>query len=324
MNATMKPILAALTLAVTTALAPLQAHAQAYPAKPIRMVIPYPPGGPTDVMGRLVATRLPEVLGQNVVVDNKPGASGQIGAGEVARGAPDGYTLLANASIQVINPHVYAKPLNDAMKDFVPVAIIATVPLVLVVPPSQSVKNVKELAAWFKTRPGNFASSSIASAPHLAGEHFKLLTGTDLQHVAYKGSAPALTDLAGGQVQLMFDSLPSAMPFIRGNKLRALAISSPRRVAALPDTPTMIEEGYPGFDLGTWYAIYAPAGTPREVLGRLNAAVTKLTGSPELRERIGALGSEPATLGLEESAAFNRSEFERWGGIVRAARVKLD
>ena len=315
-------------------LTPLSALAQAgppgaagaFPSKPIRMVIPYPPGGPTDVLGRIVAAKLPEVLGQQVVVDNKPGASGQIGAGDVARAAPDGYTLLANASIHVINPHVYSKPLVDALKDFTPVALIGIVPLVMVVPPSQSARDVKEFIAWAKANPGkvNFASSSTASAQHLAGEHFKQIAGIDMQHVPYKGSAPALADLAGGQVQLMFDSMPSSMGFIRGGKLKVLAVSNPKRVAALPNVPTMIEAGIADFDLGTWYGIWGPAGLPRDLVAKLNAEIVKVVALPETRERLAALGAETSAYSAEEFAAFNRRELERWGRIVRAANIKLD
>ncbi len=300
--------------------------AGAFPSKPIRMVIPYPPGGPTDVLGRIVAAKLPELLGQQVVVDNKPGASGQIGAGDVARAAPDGYTLLANASIHVINPHVYSKPLVDALKDFTPVALIGIVPLVMVVPPSQSARDVKEFIAWAKANPGkvNFASSSTASAQHLAGEHFKQVVGIDMQHVPYKGSAPALADLAGGQVQLMFDSMPSSMGFIRGGKLKVLAVSNPKRVAALPNVPTMIEAGVADFDLGTWYGIWGPAGLPRDLVAKLNAEIVKVVALPETRERLAALGAETSAYSAEEFAAFNRRELERWGRIVRAANIKLD
>ena len=307
-------------------LTPLYCWAQAFPSKAIRMVIPYPPGGPTDVLGRIVAAKLPEILGQPVVVDNKPGASGQIGAGDVARSAPDGYTLLTNASIHVINPHVYSKPLVDAVKDFTPVALIGIVPLVMVVPPSQAARDVKEFIAWAKANPGkvNFASSSTASAPHLAGEHFRQVTGIDMQHVPYKGSAPALADLAGGQVQLMFDSMPSSMGFIRGGKLKVLAVSNPKRVAALPNVPTMIESGVPDFDLGTWYGIWAPAGTPRDIVHKLNADVVRAVSQADVKEKLAALGAEPSAFSAEEFAAFNRTEYERWGRIVRASNIKLD
>ena len=316
---------------LVSTLTPLLAFAQAgppgaFPSRPIRMVIPYPPGGPTDVLGRIVAAKLPEVLGQQVVVDNKPGASGQIGAADVARAAPDGYTLLGNASIHVINPHVYSKPLVDAVREFTPVALIGIVPLVMVVPMSQAARDVKEFIAWARANPGkvNFASSSVASAPHLAGEHFKQVTGIDMQHVAYKGSAPALADLAGGQVQLMFDSMPSSMGFIRGGKLKVLAVSNPKRVLALPNVPTMVEAGVADFDLGTWYGIWGPAGLPRDLAAKLNAAIVKAVGLPDTREKLAALGAEPSAFSAEEFAAFNRSELERWGCIVRAANVKLD
>jgi tripartite-type tricarboxylate transporter receptor subunit TctC len=314
-----------LIVLLISTLTPISALAQ-WPQKSIRMVIPYPPGGPTDVLGRIVAAKLPEVLGQPVVVDNKPGASGQIGAADVAKSAPDGYTLLTNASIHVINPHVYSKPLVDAVKDFTPVALIGIVPLVMVVPPGQAARDVKEFIAWARANPGkvNFASSSAASAPHLAGEHFKQVTGIDMQHVPYKGSAPALADLAGGQVQLMFDSMPSSMGFIKGGKLKVLAVSNPKRVSALPNVPTMIEAGVAGFDLGTWYGIWAPAGTPRDVIAKLNADIVRVVGLPDVKERLAGLGAEPSVFSAEEFAAFNRSELERWGRIVRAANIKLD
>ncbi len=315
----------ALLIALLT-LAPFPGVAQQWPQKTIRMVIPYPPGGPTDVLARIVAAKLPDALGQQVVVDNKPGASGQIGAREVAKATPDGTTLLANASIHVINPHVYSSPMVDAIKDFTPVALIGIVPLVMVVPASQPARDVKEFIAWARANPGkvNFASSSAASAPHLAGEHFKQLTGLDMQHVPYKGSAPALADLTGGQVQLMFDSMPSSMAFIRGGRIKVLAVSNPRRVAALPNVPTMIEAGVPDFDLGTWYGVWAPAGTPREIVARLNAEIVRIVAQPDVKERLAALGAEPAALSPEEFAVFNKSELERWGRIVRAANVKLE
>ena len=314
--------LAALLLCLASA----AAHAQAWPSKPIRMVVPYPPGGPTDVMGRIVAVELSKATGQPVVVDNKPGASGQIGAQDVARAAGDGYTLLANASIHVINPHVLSKPLFDPLKEFAPVALAGTVPLVFVVPPTLPARTPQEFVAWAKQNPGkvNFASSSTASAPHLAGEYLKQLTGIDMQHIPYKGSAPALADVAGGQVQMMLDPLPSAMPFIKGGKLRAIALSAPARVSAMPELPTMAESGFPGFDLGSWYGIWAPASTPRELVARINAEIVKAMRPAEVKERVQGLGAEPGAMSAEEFSAFSRSEYERWGKIVRAAGVKLD
>ncbi len=314
-----------LVLFIST-LTPIFASAQSWPQKPIRMVIPYPPGGPTGVMGRLVATKLPELLGQPVIVDNKPGASGQMGAAEVAKAAPDGYTFLTNASIHVINPHVYSKPMVDPIREFTPVALIGVVPLVMVVPPMQPAKDVKEFIAWARANPGkvNFASASSASAQHLAGEHFKQVTGIDMQHVPYNGSGPALADLVGGHVQLMFDSLPSSMSFIRSGKLKALGASSPKRLAVLPDVPTLIEAGVPDFDLTTWYGVWAPAGTPKDIVARMNAEIVRLVVLPDMKEKLAGLGVEASAFTPEQFAAFNRTEYERWGRIVRAANIKLD
>ena len=314
-----------LVLLIST-LTPIFASAQSWPQKPIRMVIPYPPGGPTGVMGRLVATKLPELLGQPVIVDNKPGASGQMGAADVAKAAPDGYTFLTNASIHVINPHVYSKPMVDPIREFTPVALIGVVPLVMVVPPMQPAKDVKEFIAWAKANPGkvNFASASSASAQHLAGEHFKQVTGIDMQHVPYNGSGPALADLVGGHVQLMFDSLPSSMSFIRSGKLKALGASSSKRLAVLPDVPTLIEAGVPDFDLTTWYGVWAPAGTPKDIVARMNAEIVRLVVMPDMKEKLAGLGVEASAFTPEQFAAFNRTEYERWGRIVRAANIKLD
>lgn len=314
-----------LVLLIST-LTPIFASAQSWPQKPIRMVIPYPPGGPTGVMGRLVATKLPELLGQPVIVDNKPGASGQMGAADVAKAAPDGYTFLTNASIHVINPHVYSKPMVDPIREFTPVALIGVVPLVMVVPPMQPAKDVKEFIAWAKANPGkvNFASASSASAQHLAGEHFKQVTGIDMQHVPYNGSGPALADLVGGHVQLMFDSLPSSMSFIRSGKLKALGASSTKRLAVLPDVPTLIEAGVPDFDLTTWYGVWAPVGTPKDIVARMNAEIVRLVVMPDMKEKLAGLGVEASAFTPEQFAAFNRTEYERWGRIVRAANIKLD
>ena len=314
-----------LVLLIST-LTPIFASAQSWPQKPIRMVIPYPPGGPTGVMGRLVATKLPELLGQPVIVDNKPGASGQMGAAEVAKAAPDGYTFLTNASIHVINPHVYSKPMVDPIREFTPVALIGVVPLVMVVPPMQPAKDVKEFIAWAKANPGkvNFASASSTSAQHLAGEHFKQVTGIDMQHVPYNGSGPALADLVGGHVQLMFDSLPSSMSFIRSGKLKALGASSTKRLAVLPDVPTLIEAGVPDFDLTTWYGVWAPVGTPKDIVARMNAEIVRLVVMPDMKEKLAGLGVEASAFTPEQFAAFNRTEYERWGRIVRAANIKLD
>lgn len=324
---TRRPWLAAATLAALTLLgAPGLAGAQAFPAKPIRLIVPYPPGGPTDVLLRIIAGPLGERLGQSVVIDNKPGASGMVGADMVAKASADGYTLLGNASIHVINPSLYAKTAYDAIKDFAPVSLVADVPLVLVVNPAQPVASVKELIALAKAKPGAlaFASSGNAAAPHLAGEAFKIATGTDMLHVPYKGSGPALTDLMGGQVQLMFDSLPSSMPFIQGGKLRALAVTTALRSSALPNLPTVAESGVPGYDMSTWYGVWAPAGTPREVVARLGREIAAVVQLPAVRDRLLALGAEPVGNSPEEFSAFNRSELAKWARIVKQSGAKVD
>ena len=302
------------------------ASAQDYPSKPIRIIVPYPPGGPTDILARVVAAKLAEKLGQPITIDNKAGASGMIGADMVAKAAPDGYTLLANASIHVINPSVQAKSPYDAIKDFAPVSLIADVPLVLVVTQTLPAQSVKELIALGKAKPGtlNFASSGNAAAPHLAGEAFKIATGVDMQHVPYKGSGPAVSDLIGGQVQLMFDSLPSSIGHIKSGKLRALAVTTSKRAGALPDLPTVAESGVPGFDISTWYGVWAPAGTPKQIVNRISAEIAAIVRTPEIRERLASLGAEPVGDTPEEFAAYTRSELAKWARIVKASGAKAD
>lgn len=296
----------------------------AWPAKQIRVVIPYPPGGPTDILGRIVAQQLSVNLGQPVVVENKPGASGMIGADQVAKSPPDGYTLLVNASIHVINPSLYKKPLYDAIRDFAPVSLIAEVPLVLVAAPSLGLGTVADVIAAAKAKPINFASSGNAAAPHLAGEAFKSATGVPMQHVPYKGSGPALTDVIGGQTELMFDSMPSSIGHIRAGKLRAIAVTSAKRTSALPDVPTIAEAGIAGFDISTWYGVWAPAGTPRDIVARVSSEVAKIVRSPQVRERLAGLGATPVGNTPEEFAAYNQSELAKWGKIVKASGATVD
>jgi tripartite-type tricarboxylate transporter receptor subunit TctC len=305
---------------------PLGAMAQDYPQRPIRVIVPFPPGGPTDVLARIVAPRLAERLGQRVVVDNKPGASGMIGADLVAKAAPDGYTLLVNASIHVINPSLYPKTPYDAIADFAPVSNLADVPLVLTVHPKLQARSVKDLVTLAKSAatPLAFASAGNATSQHLSGEAFKIAAGVDLLHVPYKGSAPALTDLIGGQVQLMFDSLPSSMPFIKSGAIRPLAVTTARRSSALPEVPTLAESGFPGFGISTWYGMWAPAGTPPAVVQRLSREVAAIVRLPEVRDRFGALGAEPVGNAPEEFAAFAKAELAKWGGIVNRSGAKVD
>ncbi len=306
-----------------------QALAQAvdaYPNKPIRMVVPYPPGGPTDLTARVVAAEMNQVLGQTIVVDNKPGASGMIGAESVAKADPDGYTFLANASLHVINPAIYPDMRFDAVKDFVPITQLARVPLVLVVPTNSPIKSVKDLVEYAKQNPNklNFASAGNASAQQLAGESFKIYAGINMQHVPYKGSAPALADLVGGQVQLMFDSMPSAMPFIKSGKLRPIAVTTSTRAKALPDLPTIAESGYPGFDISTWYGFWAPKGTPPAIVAKLSDAAAKVLKQDGVISKYESMGAEPIGSSPAEFAKFNETEATKWMDIVKKSGAKAN
>lgn len=306
---------------------PSAAGAQgAYPTKPIRMVVPYPPGGPTDVIARIYAQKLGELLGQTVVIDNKAGASGQIGAQDVARAAPDGYTLKANASSVVILPHVVASVLYDVERDFTPVHLMASVPSILIVPASTAANTVAELVASFKAKGGkiNYGTSSVGGAMHLASESFRQLTGLDMQTIAYKGGGPAIAAVISAEVPMSFESLPAAMPAIKNGQLKVLAVSAPKRNPALPNVPTMIEQGFAGFDLGSWYGIWAPAKTPPEVVKRLNAELVKIAQMPEIKAKFDSLGTDPEALSVEQFAEFQKKEFERWGAIAKKAGVKID
>ena len=300
--------------------------ADSFPSRPIRMIVPYPPGGPTDLTARVVAAEMGKTLGQSIVVDNRPGASGMIGAEMVARAEPDGYTFLANASLHVINQFIYPDMRFDALKDFVPITQLAAVPLVLVVPESSPIKTVQDLVEYGRKNPGklNFGSSGNASAPHLAGESFKIVAGIEMQHVPYKGSAPALADLVGGQIQLIFDSMPSAMPFIKAGKLRAIAVTTNRRAAALPDLPTIAESGFPGFDIATWYGYWAPKGTPAPIVARLRDAAAQALKLPLVIEQYAQMGAEPVGSTPAEFAAYNASEMTKWEEIVRKSGAKAN
>ena len=302
------------------------AQASTYPNKAIRMVVPYPPGGPTDLTARVVAAEMSKILGQSIIVDNKPGASGMIGAEVVARAEPDGYTFLANASLHVINPHLYPEMRFDALKDFVPITQLAGVPLVLVVPNSLPVYSVKDLVEYGKKNPGklNFASSGNASAQHLAGESFKVAAGIEMPHIPYKGSSPALADLVGGQVQLMFDAMPSAMPFIKAGKLRAIAVTTLKRAQALPELPTISESGYAGFDIATWYGYWAPKGTPMAIVNQLSQAASQALKLQSVQDQYAGMGAEPVGSTSAEFAKYNETELVKWEKIVRASGAKAN
>jgi tripartite-type tricarboxylate transporter receptor subunit TctC len=306
-------------------LIPAAAQTAEWPSRPVRFVVPYPPGGPTDIMGRVVAQRLTQDLPQPVVVENRTGASGSIGSEQVARAAPDGTTFLVNASAHVILPHMLRVP-YDALADFVPVTNIASVPLILVVTPALPVRSVAELIAHAKANPGrlSFASSSNGGAPHLAGELFKLMAGVEMMHVPYRGSGQALPDLMAGNVQVMFDSMPSSAGAVREGRLRALAVTTEGRQSAFPDLPTIAEAGLPGYEISTWYGIWAPARTPADIVARLQAAVAAGLRAPEAQERMAALGAVPVADSPEHFAGFVRREFERWGKLVRDANIRAD
>jgi len=319
-------IVAVLSLVVVLQ-SPLAGAQAGYPNHPIRLVVPFPAGGTTDILARAVAQRMSETLGQQVVVDNRPGAGGNIGSELVAKSAPDGYTLLmGTVGTHAINPSLYSKMPYDHVKDFTPVILVAGVPNVLVVNPDLPVKTVAELIAYGKANPGklNFASSGSGTSIHLSGELFKTLTGVQMTHVPYKGSSPALTDLMGGQVQLMFDNLPSSLGFIKAGKLRALAVTSAARSTALPDVPTVAESGLPGFEASSWFGVLAPAGTPRDIVTRINAEVAKWLASPEAREKLASQGAIAAGGSPEDFVRHIGAETTKWAKVVKESGAKVE
>ncbi|HEV7414044.1 MAG TPA: tripartite tricarboxylate transporter substrate binding protein [Casimicrobiaceae bacterium] len=303
------------------------AWAQAYPTKPIRLVVPFPAAGTTDILAREVAQRLSVSFGQSVIVDNRPGAAGNIGSDIVAKSAPDGYTLLmGTVGTHAINPSLYTKMPYDHVKDFVPVVLVAGVPNVLEVTPSLPVNSVADLIKLAKEKPGqlNFASSGNGTSIHLSGELFKTMAGVDMMHVPYKGSAPAVTDLMGGQVQLMFDNLPSSLAQIKAGKLHAIAVTSAQRAPALPNVPTIAESGLPGFEASSWFGLLAPAGTPAAVVARINAEVNQWLQTAEAKEKLLAQGAVPAGGTSEQFAAYIRAETEKWAKVVKVSGAKVD
>jgi tripartite-type tricarboxylate transporter receptor subunit TctC len=315
----------AVALLVAASMQPLLA--QDYPAKTIRLIVPYTPGGTADMLARAIGQNMSASLGQQVIIDNRPGAGGNIGAGLAAKAAPDGYTMLmGTVATHAINPNLYRDMPYDADKDFAPIVLVATLPNLLVVNPSVPAKNVKELIAFAKAKPGElaFASAGNGTSQHLSGELFKKMTGVDMIHIPYKGSAPAVTDLIGGQVQLMFDNIPSSLPQIRAGKLRALAVTGPRRSPVLPDLPTVSEAGLPGFSITSWFALFAPAGTPAKILIRLNREAAKAIASKDLQQQWMAQGLEPAGGTSDQLAAFRRVEAAKWEKIVSESGARIE
>jgi tripartite-type tricarboxylate transporter receptor subunit TctC len=305
----------------------LGVQAQPYPAKPIRFVVPYPAGGPLDTVARLLGQKVSESTKQPVIVDNKPGAGGNIGADAVAKSPADGYTILMGAvATHAINPTLYSSIPYDAIKDFTPVTQVASTPNVLVVNPSVPAANVREFIAYAKANPGklNFGSGSTGSAGHLAGELFKTMAGVDMTHVPYKGAAPAMSDLIGGQIQLMFDNLASSLAQMHAGKVRALAVTTATRSALAPELPTIAESGLPGFDISTWFGIFVPAGTPRDVVTRLHGEFTRALAMPDIREKMMSLGAEPVGSRPDEFAAYIRSEADKYARVIKASGARAD
>ena len=292
------------------------------------MVVPYPPGGPLDIMARAIGQKLTEAWSQPVVVDNRAGAGGNIGADLVAKSAPDGYTLLMGAvATHAINPTLYGKMPYDPVKDFAPVALVAQVPNVLVVHPALPVKSVRQLIELARERPGNlnFGSGSTGSTGHLAGELFKTMAGVQMVHIPYKGGAPAMADLLAGQVQLMFDNLANALPNVKAGRLRALAVTTLARSPAMPELPTIAESGLPGFDLTTWFGVLVPAGTPPEIVAKLNAEIVRALNAKDMRERLEKMGAEPpANNTPEHFAAFIRAEAAKYAKVVDESGARVD
>ena len=300
------------------------AAAQSYPAGPLRMIVPFPPGGGTDILGRVIAQKLNEAWGQPVVVENRGGANGTIGAALAARAAPDGQTMLIVPSGFAVNPSIRRKLPYDSMRDFAPVGLVASGPYLMVVHPSVPAKTVREFIAWVKSRPGqvNYASTGTGSPPHLAAELLKVTAGIDMQHIPYKGGGAVLPDLLAGRVSMFFGSISTLRPHVQAGKLRAIAVTTVKRPSAMPDVPTFIESGLPGYEVAGWYGLLAPGKTPREIVHFLNGELRKALAEPDTRRRFAAHGADPGSGTAEEFGALIRSEITKWAKVVQAAGIK--
>ena len=322
--------LAAMALVVTAtagvlSAAPAQAQGT-WPDKPLKLVVPYPAGGNADNTARLLATQLGQRQGQQVVVDNRPGGSGTIGAAAVAKAPADGYTLLLDATAFTVNPSLFPKLPFDAAKDFAPISLVLQVPLLMVVPANSPFQSVADVAKAARARPGHltYASAGNGGAQHLAGELFKQGQKVAMTHIPYRGGAPALTDLIGGQVDVMFSATTASGPFVKSGKLRALAISSPRRVEGWESVPTVAESGVPGFQVSEWNGLFAPAGTPRPVLERLEAEARAIVASPEMKKRFAELGVQGVGSSAQEFSSFLKAETTKWAEVIRTSGIRMD
>ncbi len=306
--------------------APSSLAAQPYPVKPIRFIVPFAPGGTTDIIARLVGSKLTEEFGQQVIVDNRGGAGSMIGTEMAAKSPPDGYTIILNNIGLAINETLYPKRPYEALKDLAPVSLVGITPNVFVAHPSLPVKSVKDFVAFAKTRPGQltYASGGIGSSSHLASELFQILSGTRVIHVPYKGAGPGLIDVASGQVHFMINSMPAVMPHVKSGRLRALAVSSAQRSQAAPELPTIAESGVPGYDFSTWYGLLVPAGTPKTVVARLNGAIQKALSSGDLREKLAQQGVETEPSTPEKFSDIISADISKWRKIIRDANIKAN
>jgi tripartite-type tricarboxylate transporter receptor subunit TctC len=323
----MKNTFSAVLLIVTAAILAAPSMAQQYPARPVRMLVGFPPGGGTDIVGRIVAQKMSESLGQQIIVENRGGATGMLAAELAAKAAPDGYTIMmSHIAAMSILPSLYPKMAYETTRDFAPISLAAIGPNLLVVHPSVPARNVKELIALAKARPGqlHYASPGSGSVQHLSAELFKLQTKVDMLHVPYKGSGQSLVDLVAGHVHLNFDSVPPVLPHARQGRLRALAVTSEKRSALMPDIPTVNESGVPGFDMGTWWGLVAPAAVSKDVITRLHAETVKALKIPDVREKLGNVGAEPGGNTPEQFGAFIRSEGTKYARLVKEANIKID
>ena len=314
-------------VAATLLFAAANACAQSYPSKQLRFVVPFPPGGPADILSRTIGQNLSESWGQQVVIDNRAGAGGNIGAEIVAKAPPDGYTMLMGfVGTHAINSSLYRSMPFDAVKDFEPVALVAMVTIILVVHPSVPVKTVKELIALANAKPGelSFGSPGNGTPQHLAGELFNTMTGVKMVHVPYKGAVPALTDLLGGRLSMIFSSMPPALPHLQSGKLRALGVTSSARSPAAPDVPTIAQSGLKGYEVINWYGVLVPAKTPKEIVGKLNGEVVGIMNLPAVKERLAAQGAETYTSTPEKFAEMIKSETEKWAKVVKFSGAQLD